>query len=138
MMNTAKPYLFVLLMLAMQSCLFHSDDCDPNIVCNTDFPDSGYVDVHVSDLGSTGVVPITIYKGDVEDNEIVIQDTLYGITENYYYLPSRQKYSGKALYRKNGITTQVFDSDKIKIRRFWNCDERCYEVNDASLDLKLD
>ncbi len=120
----------------VSGCQRVREDCDPTIYCDTNYPDSGYVDITVTEVGTNGFVPITIYEGDVEDNKIVLTDTLYSTT-TYYYLPVRKRFSAKATYLKAGITTQVFDGTKIKITKFWNCNERCYEVRDGKLNLQL-
>jgi hypothetical protein len=136
----SKSKIFIVLItlsLVISSCQTAREDCDPTIYCNTDYPDSGYVDITVTEVGTNGFVPITIYDGDVEDNKIVLTDTLY-TTTTYYYLPVKKRFSAKAVYVKAGITTQVFDATKIKITRFWNCDERCYEVRDGKLNLQLE
>jgi hypothetical protein len=121
----------------MNSCQRVREDCDPTIYCNTDYPDSGYVDITVTEVGSSGFVPITIYEGDVEDNKVMLIDTLY-TTTTYYYLPVKKRFSAKAVYVKAGITTQVFDGTKIKVTKFWNCNEKCYEVRDGKLNLQLE
>lgn len=123
--------------LLLASCYkFRSDDCDQSIVCNTNKPDSAYLNITVTDPGSTGFVPIVIYDGDVDDGTVVLNDTMYA-RYNSYYLPVRNRYSVRATYRTNGITTYVYDGAKIKLRKFWNCDERCYEVEDGEIDVQL-
>lgn len=132
-----KLFVLVIALCLFSSCYKFHDDCDTSIYCNTDYPDSGYVDITVTEVGTNNYVPITIFEGDVDDNKIVLVDTLYETT-TYYYLPVKKRYSAKAEYRKAGITTYVFDGTKIKVTKFWNCDERCYEVKDGKLDLQLE
>lgn len=123
--------------LSLSSCYKFHNECDPSVYCDTNQPDSGYIDITVTDVGTNNYVPVTIFEGDIEDNKVVLTDTLYSTT-NYYYLPVRKRYSAKAVYRKNGITTYVFDGTKIKVTKFWNCGDRCYEVSDGKLDLQLE
>jgi len=127
----------ILFLSVLSSCYKFHDECDPSVYCETNKPDSGYVDITVTEVGTNNFVPITIFEGDIEENKLVLTDTLYSTT-NYYYLPVRKRYSARATYRKNGITTYVFDGTKIKVTKFWNCSERCYEVNDGKLDLQLE
>lgn len=135
-----KPVLFLAAvcactMMTAVSCS-KSDTCDDTIVCNTTRPDSGYLNVKVTDPGSTGMVPVTIYKGDVDKGEIVLEDTMYS-AENAYLLPIQERYSARAAYRSNGITTYVYDGDKIKINKFWNCNDKCFESLDGNVNLEL-
>jgi len=122
-------------MLLLAAC-FKNDNCDQNVTCDTTRPDSGYLNVTVTDPGSTGMVPITIYKGDVDKGTVVLEDTMYSAT-NSYYLPIKERYSVRAAYRNNGVTTYVYDGDKIKLSKFWNCDERCYEAIDGDVNVSL-
>jgi len=122
-------------MVLLWSC-FKSNNCDQNVVCNTTRPDSGYLNVTVTDPGTSGMVPITIYKGDVDKGEVILQDTMYG-KDNSYYLPIKQRYSVRAVYKHNGVTTYVYDGAKVKLQKFWNCDERCYEAVDGNVDVQL-
>lgn len=128
--------LYILPLLALAACTRNNGDCDVNTTCYTSRPDSGYVNLNVTDQGTNGHVPVTIYEGDVEDNKVMVQDTLYGAS-GAYYLPVSKRYSARAVYVKGGITTFVYDGDKVKVLKFWNCDEKCFDVEEANMDLKL-
>lgn len=119
----------------MVSCR-KNDECDPNKVCNTIKPDSFYVYVNVSYATGLNPVSVTLFKGDVEDNEVVLLDTLSAESETYF-LPTGERYSAKAVYNKNGTTYNAFDGGKLKVTHFWNCNEKCYEGQSLTLDLTL-
>lgn len=122
-------------MLLLTAC-FKNNDCDQSIACNSVRPDSGYLNISVTDPGSGGFVPITIYKGDIDKGEVVLEDTLYS-RQNSYYLPIEQRYGVKATYVKAGITTFVYDGAKIKLKKFWNCDEQCFDAADGNINVEL-
>jgi hypothetical protein len=82
------------------------------------------------------MVPITIYKGDVDKGDVIVEDTLYSASASYF-LPIKQRYSVRAMYKHNGITTYVYDGAKVKLQKFWNCDDRCYEAVDGNADVEL-
>ena len=131
-----KPvYIWPLLLVLLNAC-FKTNDCDQNVVCNTSRPDSGYLNVNVTDPGNSGMVPITIYEGDVDKGTVVLEDTLYS-KSNSYFLPVKKRYSVRATYLRNGVTTYVYDGDKIKLNKFWNCDDRCYEAIDGNVTVEL-
>lgn len=122
-------------MAGLCSCQKH-DECDPSVTCNTIKPDSYYVYVNVSFEAGSNPVYLTLFKGDVEDNEVVLLDTFYSESHTYY-LPVSQRYSAKAVYNDNGITYNAYDGGKLKVDHFWNCDEKCYEGQSLTLDLTL-
>lgn len=122
--------------VCLQSCeKYKNGECD-SFECITIKPTTGYIDIKLTDVGSSGSVPIIIYEGDIDDNNIVLQDTL-DTTAYYYELPVDKKYSGAAYYKKAGITTIVTDGTKIKLNGYRECLEKCYSVKDGDLDLRL-
>lgn len=134
-----KKHLFFIALffvaLAFSSC-FKSDECDPNKYCNTERPDSAWVNVTVSYSPRNVPVPFVIYNGDVEDDLIVLRDTAYMDVQSYY-LPAGERYSIKASYVIDGTSVQAYDGGKLRVEKFWNCDERCYEAPDLNLDCSL-
>ncbi|MFZ5551762.1 MAG: hypothetical protein ACOZCO_01500 [Bacteroidota bacterium] len=112
------------------------DECDPSLLCETIEPDSYFVYVDVNDDSRYYPVYLTLYKNDVEDNDVVLNDTLYAPRYSYF-LPTQQRYSAKAVYNVNGVTYQAFDGGKLKVKDFWNCDQQCYEAQSLTLDLVL-
>jgi len=94
--------------------------------------------VYVNVSYETGANPVylTLFNGDVEDNDVVLYDTFYSESHTYY-LPTGERYSAKAIYYDNGTTYNAFDGGKLKTDHFWNCDEKCYEGQSLTLDLTL-
>jgi hypothetical protein len=118
------------------SACFKHDDCDQNVVCNTTRPDSGYLNINVTDPGTVGMVPIAIYEGDIDKNNVLLSDTLYSKSASYY-LPVKKRYGVRATYIKNGVTTYVYDGARIKLNKFWNCNDKCYEAIDGNIHVEL-
>jgi len=106
------------------------------VVCNTTRPDSGYLNINVTDPGTAGMVPIVIYEGDIDKNKVVLSDTLYSKSASYY-LPVKKRYGVRAAYRRAGVTTYVYDGDKIKLEKFWNCNDKCYNAIDGNIHVEL-
>ena len=128
-------FLSLLLTFIFSSCT-RSSECDPNKYCNTDDPDSAWVNVFVSyETGETGV-PLVLYRGYVEDNEEILRDTLYYPSASYY-LPTREFYSVKVTYEKDSQVINAYDGEKLRVNKSWNCDERCYDAPDINLNAEL-
>lgn len=121
--------------LFLSSC-FKSDDCDPNVYCNTERPDSAWVNITVSYDRYHTPVPYTIYNGNIEDGLVVLRDTAY-MNVTSHYLPVNERYSVEATYFIGQATYSAYDGGKLRLNKFWNCNDRCYEAPDLSLDCSL-
>jgi hypothetical protein len=123
-----------LLLLFSVSCS-RSDECDPTRYCELQKLDSSFVTVKVT--YATGVaVPIEMYNGYIDDGTLYFRDTLYENSVTYY-LPSDRRYSARAYYKQGAQTIIASDGGKVAVKTFWNCDERCYESRDLTLELEL-
>ena len=111
----------------------NADNCDPDLYCDTVPWDSGFVTINVTQ-NSTHGVPIIIYEGYVEDNKIVLEDTLYDASWEYY-LPIDTRYAVEAYYTESTSTIIALDGDKLKQSSFTNCSETCY--NEPGIDLDV-
>jgi len=135
-MTLFKYIAFVLCIgfaFVLSNCTKYDDDCDPNTYCDTLPYDSGYVNIQVSFKGNG--VPIIIYKGYADENEVIMYDTLW-VEENSYYLPLGNRYAVEAFYYESNSTIIALDGGKIKQSSFWNCEEECYELAEITLDVK--
>ena len=135
-MKSIKNIVFVLILgiaFALSHCTKQKDDCDPNVFCDTLPYDSGSVNIEVSYKGNG--IPIIVYKGYADQNEILFYDTLWS-EEKSYYLPLGNRYAVEAYYYEFNSTIIALDGDKIKQSSFWNCDEKCYELSEITLDVK--
>mgnify|MGYP006090777969 FL=1 len=133
-MKAIKSIGFILfLSFALSHCTKQDDDCDPNKFCDTLVQDSGDVNIKVTYNGNG--IPIIVYKGYADQNDILFYDTLWS-EEISYYLPLGNRYAVEAYYYESNSTIIALDGNKLKESSFWNCDEECYELAEITLDVK--
>ena len=129
-----KLALILFSVLLFASCLRNTDECDTSKYCEP-FPiDSNWINLDLT-VQSAGV-PIIIYDGNLEDENIVLKDTMYA-NEISYYLPTDVVYTIEAYYRSGPNTIIAVDSKKLKRDSYVNCNETCYESEEITLDLEL-
>jgi hypothetical protein len=126
--------IYILLLLFTVFSCTSSDECDTSRYCEPYPIDSNWVDLELT-VQSSGV-PIVIYNGNIEDNNIVLRDTLYDASFSYY-LSTDVRYTVEAYYRSGPNTIIAVDSKKLKSESYVNCDETCYESDEITLDLEL-
>jgi hypothetical protein len=124
----------ITLAFIVSGCFKEEDGCDPNRYCDTVPIDSNWVHVNLTEQ-STGV-PIVIYNGNLENNNVIMRDTLYTNTVDYF-LPVEVVYTIEAYYRSGPNTIIAVDSQKLEEETFRNCGETCYENSEITLDLVL-
>jgi len=121
--------LLTILLACDDEC--YIDDCEPR-------PEFGIFKIKVNYNNQNSFVPITIYRGQYEDQEIFLRDTLYGQEVVEYDLPVDQYYSATATYQKNNNVITALDGGRISVSKDRNdCSGYCYTVNDAGVNLKL-
>jgi hypothetical protein len=87
--------------------------------------------------GQNPSVPLTIYIGDFEDNNIDWVDTAYASSYWVDVKPDRY-YSVKAEYKDGSATVYAIDGDKIKLRKnSTDCDAPCYYQVGGYIDVRL-
>ncbi len=134
-MNWIKHCIIVLLsFIILTSCTSDEDSCDPNLICTTVSIDSNWVNLSITEQLSG--VPIVLYNGNLENNLIVLRDTLYSDSHDYY-LPTGIRYTAEAYYRSGPNIIIAVDSKKLTTESFTNCDDTCYESDEITLDLVL-
>ena len=130
--------LLVMIMAFSGSCgeKIYTGDVDCN-ECYTEKPDSVDLIIEVTLSGEYPEVPIVVYRGEIEDNQVEYTDTVY---ENPYYLyvQADRQYSVKAKYEKENKTLYVVDGTKPKVLKVTDaCDTECYVIEDADLDVRI-
>ncbi|MDC3336268.1 hypothetical protein OAW23_00215 [Flavobacteriales bacterium] len=126
--------LALLSFITITSCNSDGDSCNPDLICTTVSIDSNWVNLSITEQLSG--VPIALYNGNLEDNLIVLRDTLYGDSYDYY-LPTGIRYTAEAYYRSGPNIIIAVDSKKLTTESFTNCDDTCYESDEITLDLVL-
>lgn len=129
--------LGLLLLLKITSCEpenWQITDCNDCLNFN---PDSADLIVELTINSENDSVPLTFYKGEVEDGVIDWLDTA---TTSPLYLYSKvgQLYSVMATYKSGNETIIAIDSDKMRTTSGdEDCGSPCYIVKGGNLDLKL-
>lgn len=86
---------------------------------------------------SNQYVPITLYRGKVENGEIILEDTT-SLTSYYKSLEAGHYYSAVARYTHNGRVIYAVDGRELKIKLERSaCDEACYTIHGSVLDLRI-
>lgn len=133
------------LILLLGTILFGSVSCGEKIFtgdvnceeCYTEKPDSVDLVIHVTLNGEFQEVPIVIYKGNIEDNQVIQVDTVIE-SPYYWYVPAGKRYSVKASYEKDAATLFAVDGTKPKVLRVTDaCDSECYVIEDVTLDVRI-
>ena len=117
------------------------DECDNYAPddCITEKPSYGKVKIDITHNSLNLSVPITIYKGDFEDGNIVLKDTLS--SDRTYRLPNGY-YSVKAEYKveltQGIVNVYSVDGWDLDSEKDSYCDATCYEEGTIYLDARLD
>jgi hypothetical protein len=135
-----RPVIFLLLLsICFATChekLFTAGvDCSE---CYYPEPDSAYIKVHLTVNDRFPEVPLVVYKGEPEENQVEWVDT--AISEDFsLYVQVNQKYSVKAAYKKGNATIYVVDGTKIKALLVQNeCEGgECWVVENETLDARI-
>lgn len=137
MNNYAKVILSILITsVGIFGCTkYSSDDCIPSDDCYPYEIDSGYVTINVSYAQGGVGIPVALYEGYVEDNNVVWYDTVYQESVSFW-LPTKKRYAAEAYYTVGGPITVALDGKKLKEDSYDDCGQTCYEVNEIFLDLK--
>ena len=130
--------LVALALMGLDGCYDEEEDCNRRPIwksCYSTEPIDGILSVEVTINDENQHVVINIYEDDIEDNLLIITDTLTG--ENVdYHLPVGS-YSGSAKYVVGIDTILAIDGDKIDTEFEEYCYEECWDVNNAELNLTL-
>lgn len=116
-----------------------SNDDDPKYApydCERNKPAYGWLNVSVTINQAYPRVPIIVYHGDWENNEVVLRDTLDS-EHRSYELRSERDYTVLAMYILVHDTLATLDSDDISVETTDYVDATCYKVHDADVDCRL-
>lgn len=128
--------------LSISSCNDNTDsdsvDCSTYDYsdCITSEPYDGRMNVKLTINDENPKVPISIYRGKLEDNDLYLTDTVY--KENYdTLLPIDYFYTVTAEYKRNGEKIFAVDGDNIKKSHANVCDSVCWDIKTGSVNLRL-
>lgn len=113
---------------------WESFDC---ATCYQDKPEMGPLQITVTINGQNSSVPLVVFRGDIEDNNVERIDTAYN-TDFTIDVPVEKYYSVKAEYRDGNNTIFAVDGDKLKLKtNSTDCDEQCYYFRGGYIDVRL-
>jgi hypothetical protein len=135
-----KCYSFIIAVLVVIASACDEKIFTGNIDCN----DCDIVKPEMADLvvdltisNKYPAVPVVIYEGDAEKNDIVFTDTAFA-TPYYLYVPVNQKYSVRAEYRDGDQVIFAIDGTNLKVLSVTDaCDARCYVIENENMDVRL-
>jgi len=133
----------ILLLLAFIATLIPSScedstlfvDCDK---CYESISEKISLELKVTIDSENSFVPITLYRGDIDNGEVISEDTAY--TANFYTqdVAVGEYYSAIARYSHNGRIINAVDGRKLRKKLDKNsCNNPCYIVQGDLLDLRL-
>jgi len=126
------------LLFVGSGCYDEEEDCTHRPIwkdCYSYEPGEGLVEVSVTlNTGNPWVV-VKLYENDIEDDILILTDTLTVSGKNYTLSVGR--YSGSALYLVGIDTVLAIDGDKITTDHESYCEGDCWHVNNAELNLVL-
>jgi hypothetical protein len=135
-----KGVLLLLFTMAGLSCerldgiIIDGFDCSN---CYQEKPEFVQLNVFVTLDSENPFVPLTIYVGDVEDNNIDWEDTTYNKSYWVDVIPGRY-YSVKAEYKDGSKKIFAIDGDDVKLKEnTTDCDVPCYYQVGGYVDVRL-
>lgn len=130
--------LFVV--LSFSSCTKVEDipDCDiyNYADCNTLEPMNADMKINFTISKDIRWVAFEIYKGTVDEGEIIVYDTAWD-SEITYFMPIPEYYSVRAKYQNGNTITYTVDGAKLDKNEVQKCDSICWEVSEVTLDLRV-
>jgi hypothetical protein len=135
-----KWFILIVILVNLTQCErnepldFSSFDCS---ACYQDKPDWGPVEIKLTINDQNPSVPIVIYRGDIENNDIEYVDTAHN-SDYTVDVPVDKYYSVTAEYKDGGRTIYAVDGDKFKLEQNTkDCDEDCYYFKGGYFDVRL-
>ncbi len=130
------------LTLAVLSLLILTGSCDEKIYtddvdcaeCYTEKPQQADLIIDLTISNRFGNVVVNVYEGEVEDNQIVLTDTV-DYTPFYAYVKVDKKYAVRAEYSKGTKTLYVVNRTKLKVMSVSAaCEDACYIIEGEAVN----
>jgi len=132
--------LLVFLILAGLSCdrPAEPEDCADYDYsdCNTTEPQSGKITLLVTVNKKITSVPVSVYKGQVDEGKLLLKDTLDAELKKYD-MPVDEYYSVIAYYDINGRKIKAVSGGKLKLNVYPVCDSICYVLKEPVINVRL-
>jgi len=116
-----------------------SVDCSE---CYQDKPDKYFLAVYLTFNDSIREIPLKLYKGDIENDDILGYDTARAYDDKPYLfiddVDVDRDYSMSAEYRFTGKTFLVVDGTHPKAMAVTEvCDQQCWVIDDNVMELEI-
>jgi hypothetical protein len=134
--------LFGLIVFSFTSCkqnsFYNSEDCANYDYsdCNTTEPLLVGLNIKLTINDENLYVPVTVYEGKMEDNLVVLTDTVSTSKYNIL-LPPDKYYTVKARYKKGNTIIYAVGGDKIKKSHTTTCDSTCWSTDEGNINIEL-
>lgn len=138
-MNTTTYILIAIFCsLILSNCNYEDTECvDADYSsCDTWEPYWGELDIDLTIDENNKNIPVTIYKGKIEENDVIKQCTIR-TPKLYYEVPLDEYYTVKAEYKHEGKTIFAVDGDEIYKSSRDYCDSTCWEIKGGYYHLEL-
>jgi hypothetical protein len=145
-MNTFFKYIeFLIIVVALISLITTSCERDvPSKLggvncaeCYQVKPEWGRLNVTLTINDENPFVPLVVYIGNIEDNNIEWIDTSYA-ADYWVEVPVNKYYTITAEYKSGDKTIYAVDGDNFKIKYTdSDCDQSCYYYRGGYYDLRL-
>jgi len=137
-LNKSSIIILILSLIFHSGCerneSWESFDCSN---CFQDKPEWGPLKIKVTINNENPSVPIVIYRGDIESNDIEYTDKA-DHSDYTVDVPPDKYYSVTAEYKTGGKTIFVVDGDKLKVKKnVKDCDQECYYFKGGYFDVRL-
>jgi hypothetical protein len=134
------PILAILLALSGNFLGCETEDLVIGVDCNDCFgyvPDSADLIIYVTINAENPAVPLTVYKGSLEQGEVDWRDTAT-TSEFYLFSALDVDYTVEASYRSGDRTILSYDGDRMRIYDAGDdCGAPCYIVKGGIFDNRL-
>lgn len=134
------PALVLLFTLSGNFLGCETEDVVFSVDCNDCYgyvPDSANLIIYLTINNENPTVPITVYKGSLEEGQIDWQDTATN-TEFYLFSALDVEYTVEATYRSGDQTILTYDGDRMHIFDAGDeCGAPCYIVKGGIFDNRL-
>jgi hypothetical protein len=134
--------LVILILTAFAAFVpFSCEDLNLLVDCNSCYeslPDLLNLEIKVSIDSENSYVPVTLYRGSIENGVVISNDTTYNSVYYSKDVEFGENYSAVAKYSRGGRTIYAVDGRflKKKLDRS-SCNNPCYTVSGDVLDLRL-
>jgi len=134
------PLLLILFTLSGNFLGCETEDVVFTVDCNDCFgyvPDSADLIIYVTINAENPSVPITVFKGSLEQGEVDWRDTAT-TSEFYLFSALDEEYTVEATYRSGDRTILAYDGDRMHIYDAGDeCGAPCYIVKGGIFDNRL-